>query len=288
VKKSVTLRAFPASMPTGQRLEMAADAGFDGVEVNLEPGEDYDLTSSEQELDQLRRLVDRADLQISAVYSRHQWLQPITSQNPDVRRQGRQIVTGLMRAATRLDVRTVLVLPGAVDNSLFAANPEIVPYRHAYEHALAGLRTLATEAETLDVTLAVENVWNKFLLSPLELRQFIDDVGSTHVKVYLDVGNVVRTGFPEDWIEILGSRIHAVQVKDFRRSVDNITGFVGLLQGDVNWPAVRDALQAIPYSGWITGEVLPAYRFWPEALIVETARAIDLIFANQADPDTKV
>jgi hexulose-6-phosphate isomerase len=274
-------------MSTAQRLYVAARAGFDGVEVNLEPGEDYDLTSSEQELDHLHRLADQAGLQISAVYSRDQWLQPITSQNPETRRQGREIVTGLVRAAARLDVRTVLVLPGAVDNSLFAADSEVVPYRHAYEHALAGLRTLAAEAEDLDVTLAVENVWNKFLLSPLEFRQFIDDVGSTHVRVYLDVGNIVRTGFPEDWIEILGSRIHAVQVKDFRRSTDNITGFVGLLQGDVNWPAVRDALQAISYSGWITGEVLPAYRFWPESLIVETARAIDLIFANKADPDGK-
>jgi L-ribulose-5-phosphate 3-epimerase len=279
MKKSISLRAFPAKMPTRQRLQLARDAGFDGVEVNLEPAEDYPLTCSDRDLDELRGSVDEAGLSISAIYSRQQWLHPITSLSEETRRSGERLISDLVRAASRLEVDTVLVIPGAVDNSLFAPEPEVVPYRHAYHRALKSLRVLALAAEQAGVTLAVENVWNKFLLSPIELAQFVDEVGSTHVQVYLDIGNVLRTGYPEDWIDILGSRIRAVQVKDFRRDVDTISGFVGLLQGDVDWPAVRNALARISYDGWITGEVLPAYRHWPETLIDETAHAINTIFS---------
>jgi hexulose-6-phosphate isomerase len=113
-------------------------------------------------------------------------------------------------------------------------------------------------------------------MSPLEMRDFIDSFQSEWVGAYFDVGNVLNFGFPEQWIRILGKRIKAVHVKDFRLSAGNIHGFVNLLEGDVNWPEVSKALKEINYQGFITAE-LPAYKFHPELLIFETAKALEAI-----------
>src|SRR5690606_34875711 len=125
--------------------------------------------------------------------------------------------------------------------------------------------------------LLVENVWNKFLLSPLEMARFVDDLDSPLAGVYFDVGNILRTGFPEHWIEILGARIKRVHFKDFRLAVDTLGGFVGLLEGDVNWPAVVQALRRIGYDSWVTAEVLPAYHYHGEQLVHETSMKMDAI-----------
>lgn len=278
MRKSITLRAFPESMPTVERLRIAREAGFDAVEVNLEPGMEFTLTSSGAELDRLASMVSTAGLEVSAVYNRQQWSHPINSLDAETRVRGRAIITGLVEAAARLGTRTVLVVPGVVDNSVFVDPPEIIPYQFAYDTSLEAMSELGGQAHAHGITLAVENVWNKFLLSPLEIRDFLTAVASPAVAMYFDVGNVRRTGHPQDWLDVLRDWVHAVQVKDFRCAVDNIDGFVGLLQGDVDWPQVRAALERIGYSGWITGEVLPAYTHYPERLVFETSAAIDTIF----------
>jgi hexulose-6-phosphate isomerase len=279
MRKSISLRAFPTGMPTLQRAQIARDAGFDGVEINLEPAEDVDLDSSPEELQSLRREIEALGLVVSAVYCRDQWHHPITSQNPATRQAGIRIVEQLVNAAAHLGADNVLVLPGAVDNRIFVNPPEIVPYAVAYQNAQAALRELAHgPAAANGVHLAIENVWNKFLLSPLEFARFIDEIESPWASAYFDVGNVLRYGFPDDWIRILGPRIVNVQVKDFRRDVDTLAGFVGLLQGDVDWPAVRLALEDIGYDRWLTSEVLPAYKFHSERLIYEASAAMDAIF----------
>jgi hexulose-6-phosphate isomerase len=267
-------------MTTTQRLALARDAGFDAVEVNLEPSEEFGPHSSSADLRRLRELVDVHGLGISAVYNRQQWFHPVNSVDPTTRTAGSDIVRRLVDAAQVLDVETVLVLPGVVDNGLFVDPPERIPYEVAYANAVTAMRTLGEQAAQARVTLAVENVWNMFLLSPLEFRAFLKEVGSPFVRMYLDVGNVRRTGFPEDWIRLLGGWIHAVQVKDFRCDVGSKEGFVGLLQGDVDWPAVRQALESVGYRGWITGEVLPAYTHHPDRLVFETRAAIESIFGG--------
>jgi hexulose-6-phosphate isomerase len=278
MRKSITLRAFPSEMNTRSRVDLARAAGYEGVEINLESGGEFRLESSESELTGLRRYIEAQGMQVSSVYNRQQWQYPITSQNPEVRRQGQAIVAGLVRAAAVLGTDAVLVVPGAVDNSLFASQPEIVPYDIAYRNAQAILSDAAhNSAERYQVYLAVENVWNKFLLSPLELARFVDDVNNPWVGVYFDVGNVLRTGFPEHWIPILGPRIKRVHFKDFRLAADNLTGFVNLLEGDINWPAVRAALRQIQYDSWVTAEVLPAYRYYGERLIYETSASLEAI-----------
>jgi hexulose-6-phosphate isomerase len=278
MRKSITLRAFPPAMNTRSRVDLARAAGYDGIEINLEPGGEYTLDSSENDLTDLRRYIEDQGMQISSVYSRQQWHYPITSQNPQTRQHGQAIIESLVRIASILGTDAVLVVPGTVDNSLFAPQPEIVPYDIAYRNAQACLREIAHNvAEPQQVYLAVENVWNKFLLSPLELARFIDEIESPSVGVYFDVGNVLRTGFPEHWIPILGQRLKRVHFKDFRLAADNISGFVNLLEGDVNWPAVREALKSIQYDSWVTVEVLPAYRYHGERLIYETRATLDVI-----------
>jgi len=284
MKKSITLRAFTPGTPTEKRLALAHEAGFAGVEVNLEPAEEYTLDATDQELMGLRRRVEVHGLTVSAVYCREQWRHPITSQNGETRQRGVAIIERLVHAATVLGTDAVLVVPGAVDNRIFVTPPEIVPYDIAYRTALETLQRLAHGiCAQAQVVIAVENVWNKFLLSPLEMARFVDEIASPWAGVYFDVGNVLRTGFPEHWIPILGERIRRVHFKDFRLGVDNLGGFVGLLQGDVDWPAVRLSLQSIGYQGWITGEVLPPYKFYGERLIFETSACMDAIWATNSN-----
>lgn len=278
MQKSITLRAFPPTMNTLERVELARRAGYQGVEVNLEPAEEYTLHSEERDLSRLRKEIEARGMSVSAVYSREQWKCPITSQSPETRKQGEWIIERLAWAANVLGTDAVLVVPGAVDNGIFVDPPEIVPYDVAYGNAQTTLREIAHKmSEQYSVYLAIENVWGKFLLSPLELAAFVDGIGSRWVGVYFDVGNVLRTGFPEHWIPILGSRIKRVHFKDFRQSIGNLHGFVNLLEGDVNWPAVRDALASIHYDSWVTAEVLPTYRYHSERLVQETSLSIDTI-----------
>jgi len=155
-----------------------------------------------------------------------------------------------------------------------------VPYDLAYERAHAFIAAALPLAAQHRVHLAIENVWNKFLLSPLEMRAFVDSFGSEWVGSYLDIGNVLATGYPEHWIPILGPRLRRVHFKDFRRAVGTIHGFVELLSGDANWPAIVAALRAAGYSGWIAAEMIPPVPFYqhhPEVLITNTARAMEAI-----------
>lgn len=284
MRKSITLRAFPSEMDTLSRIRLARDAGYDGVEINLEPDEEFTLESSEEELRQLRHAVAAAGMTFSSIYCRQQWQYPISSQNPECRSRGREIIVSLVKAASILNAEAVLVVPGAVDNSLFSSEPEIVRYDDAYTTVQAVLRDLGhtTLDAYQDVYLALENVWNKFLLSPLEFARFVDEINHPRIGIYFDVGNVMRTGFPEHWIRILGQRIKRVHFKDFRLSVDNVGGFVSLLEGDVNWPAVCESLRAIGYDSWITVEVVPQYRYYGEQLIYETGRKLDAILQSQS------
>ncbi|NIN65343.1 MAG: TIM barrel protein, partial [Anaerolineae bacterium] len=173
---------------------------------------------------------------------------------------------------------TVLVVPGGVDNSVLAPEPEIVPYTIAYQNVQTVLRELVrTECERYSVYLAAENCPNKFLLSPLEFARFLDEIDCTWVKAYFDVGNVMPYGFPEDWIPIIGQRIKGVHFKDIRLSTGNGTCATPLLAGDVNWPAVQEALASIRYDSWVTAEVFPPYRYHGERLIYETSASMDAI-----------
>ncbi len=156
----------------------------------------------------------------------------------------------------------------------FLPEAEVIPYDLCFEHACEGLRRILPIAEEAGVVICIENVWNKFLLSPLEMRDFIDSFNSEMVGVYFDVGNVLLTGYPEQWIRILGKRIRRLHVKDFKRSIGTVDGFVDLLEGDVDFQKVKEALVDIGYDGYVTAEILPFESGRPE----KTAKAMKQIF----------
>lgn len=276
MRKSITLRSFPAHLDTAGRVEMAARAGFQGVEVNLEPSEEYSLESTDRELLALRKCVEDAGLAVSAANSREQWKYPITSADRETRARGKQVIERLLRSAATLGAGAVLTIPGGVDLGLFAAKPEIVRYDDAYKRSLDALRELAHEtAERCEVYMAVENVWNKFLLSPLEFAEYVDQFKSPWVRAYLDVGNMVLYGYPQDWIRTLGRRTVKVHFKDFKFEKGR-TEWTALREGQIDWPAVMRAFREVGYTGTASVE-LPG---GDEAYLREVSRRVDLILSG--------
>lgn len=259
-------------------MRMAKEAGFDGFEPAFNEKGPISLESTEAELQGYRKLADDIGIELASLASGLYWQYPMTAEDPAIRAKSLEITRAQLKAAKALGVDAILVVPGYVQ----AFNPKEtpVPYDVAYDRALAGLKSLAPYAEELGVTIGVENVWNKFLLSPLEMRDFIDKIGSPCVKAYFDIGNVIQTGFPEQWIDILGSRIVRCHCKDYKASVGTLSGFVDLLAGDVNYPAVMEALARIGYDGYITAE-MGAYKHHSDLIVYNTSAAMDRIFGRK-------
>ena len=207
------------------------------------------------------------------------WNYSLTSNNKETRNYAKDIVKKQLESAALLGADTILVIPGAVGVD-FIKDSEIVSYEKAYEYSLSALNELKDYAKKLNITIAIENVWNKFLLSPLETRDFIDKIDSPFVGSYLDVGNLIYIGYPEQWIRILGSRIKKVHVKDFNRSVGNLSGFVELLSGDVNFPEVMKALNDIGYDDYLIGE-LSGYKYYKNQVIFNGAASMDKIIKSK-------
>jgi L-ribulose-5-phosphate 3-epimerase len=160
------------------------------------------------------------------------------------------------------------------------SKPEIDP-DVCWDRALAGVRAAVPEAEDLGVTICIENVWNTFLLSATEMRDFIDAAGSKRVGAYFDPANVIKYGVPDQWVRVLGKRIKRIHFKDFRRNVGNLDGFVHLLEGDLNYPGLMAALKGIRYNGYVTAEIFPyANGLW-ESQIWSTSVAMDFILGRK-------
>jgi hexulose-6-phosphate isomerase len=226
-------------------------------------------------------LAEKHGLELSGLMSFLYWGANAASADTTMRAKAAKILHRQIECAQILGIDTILAVPGAVGVD-FIPGAEVVRYDTAYERATEFLKTALPLAEKAGVTIAVENVWNKFLLSPLEMRAFVDQFGSSHVGVYFDVANTMAFGYPEHWIEILGSRIKRVHFKDYRRNVATVDGFCDLLSGDVDWPAVMAALRKVGYEGWVAAEMIPPVPFYkhaPEVLIHNTSRAMDAIFS---------
>ncbi len=265
-------------MSTLERVKLAKQAGYDAVELNLETGLDVHPALTDREIQAVGQAVRDMGMGFSSIYSREQWKYMISSGEAARRQQAEAIVKRLIEVAGLLDIGAVLVIPGAVDDSLFGKEPEIVPYDVVYERVQETLQRLLPLAADANTILAIENVPSKFLLSPLEMARFVDEIGHVNLGVYFDVANAMPNGFPEHWLRILGARITRIHVKDYRLDIGGLKGFTGLLQGDINWPAVVSAIQEIGYDSYITSEVLPAYKYHGERLIYETSMAISAIF----------
>ncbi|HEY3332246.1 MAG TPA: sugar phosphate isomerase/epimerase family protein [Capsulimonadaceae bacterium] len=251
--KSISQWAFKPDRSPLEVFQLAAQHGFPAVELAVaETGPiGLDITR-----DQCREIVNAASsngIQIASLASGLGWHYPVTTADEVKRERGIQILARSLEIGSWLGVDALLVVPGGVGVD-FIPGYGVTSYDLAYANASSAMLELAPVAEKFGVALAIENVWNKFLLSPLEMRDFIDHAGSPFVGSYFDVGNVLVNGYPEQWINILGSRIKRIHFKDFKRAIGNIDGFCDLLDGDVDYPAVIAALNRIGYDGPVTAE----------------------------------
>ena len=277
MKKGISIWAF-----TDPSLEncfrLAKQAGYDGVEVALAETGALRLDSTKEEILQIKQLAETTGVELYSVASGLYWSYPLTANDPVIQQKAIEICRRQLDAAALLGCDTILVIPGQVGS--LDGSGEVVPYDVAYDRAFSVITQLALYAEEKKVTIAIENVWNKFLLSPLEMRNFIDSIGNPYVKAYFDVGNVVKDGYPDQWIHILGERIAKVHFKDYKATVGTLDGFVDLLNGSVDYPAVITALEDVGYDGWVTAEVFP-YTHSPETLLYTSSAAMDAILSKK-------
>lgn len=279
MKKGISIWSF-TEPDLKKCFALAKDAGFDGVEVALDEKGLVSLESSKEDILSVKKMANDAGIELYSVASGLYWTYNYTSDDEAIREKAKEITKKQLQVASWLGCDTILVVPGAV-NVAFEQGSPVVPYDIAYERALCALKELAPVAESLKVSIGIENVWNKFLLSPLEMRNFIDTVGSEYVGSYFDVGNVVYCGYPEHWINILGDRIKKVHFKDYRYSVGSLDGFVDLLAGDVNYVGVMEAFKGIGYNNWVTAEMIPPYKQYSETIIYNTSNSMDKILGRK-------
>lgn len=244
---------MPADWSLEQVFSEAEKAGFEGVELAL-GSSGITMDTTEEELTSVKALANKYNITLYSVACSMYFTTPFTSDDPDIRREAKRIARKQLDIAAALGCETVLIVPGVV-SCAWMPQIGVTPYDVAYTRALEAMRELALYAEEKNVIIGVENVWNRFLLSPLEMRDFIDKVASDCVGAYFDAGNVLLFGHPEHWVKVLGKRIKKVHIKDFKVQVGNLSGFVPLLEGDLDFRLLMDALREIGYDGWITPEV---------------------------------
>lgn len=279
MKKGINIWSFSGDRSISDCIQLAKKAGFDGIELSLNETGELGLHTTEKEVQEIASRLADAELEIAGLATGLYWSYPMTSESLIVREKAVDVCKKQLELAASLGVDTILVIPGAVGVD-FIPGSEVTDYEYAYERALESIAKLVPFAEQAGVSIGIENVWNKFLLSPLELRSFIDELNSSYVGSYFDVGNALQNGYPEQWIRILGHRIKKVHFKDYRRQAGGLHGFVDLLAGDVNYPAVMEALQAIGYDNYVTAEMIPPYTHYSEQIIFNTSNAMNVILGR--------
>lgn len=282
MKKGISIWSFPPEMEINDCIKMAKEAGFEGIELALNETGAMSLDSEEKEIQGYKKMAEDVGIEITSLATGLYWSYSLTSGDEKIRNKAKEVVKKQIDAAAILGVDTILVVPGAVGVD-FLPSSEIVDYDVAYDRALEGIKELAPYAESKKVAIGLENVWNKFLLSPLEMRDFIDKVASQYVGAYLDVGNVIYCGYAEQWVKILGKRIKKVHFKDYRKNVGTGDGFVDILSGDVNYPAVMEELVKIGYNSYVIAEMLPPapfYKYYSDQIVYNTSKSMDRILGR--------
>lgn len=235
IERAVLISMLPKELSYLDQFKLAVDVGFHSMEART--------VDDDAEAEKIKDAADKAGLRIHSVMNMSHWKDPLSSPDPA---QVDACVRGMrasMRQAKIYNADTVLLVPAVVR--------EDTTYEQAWERSQKEIRKLIPEAEAHDVIIAVEEVWNKFLLTPRDFAQYVDEFNHPLVKAYFDVGNIVHYGVPEQWIRTVGSRIVKVHLKDYARA----KGFVGLGEGDVNWPEVQKAFAEVGYEGIATVEL---------------------------------
>ncbi len=226
-----------------EKLALLKELGYDGVEIP---------SPTTLDLEALRAASEKTGIRVHGVVNSYHWRYPLSHPDPAVRSRCRKALEQSLRDAHFLGASSVLLVPAVVRKD--------IPYDEAYRRSQAEIRKVLPLAEELKVRILLENVWNNFLLSPLEFARYVDEFESDWVGVYFDVGNVVVYGWPQHWIRILGKRIGKLDIKAFSRRIARSEGLskgfrVPIGEDDCDWPEVRKELIALDYRGWCTAEV---------------------------------
>jgi hexulose-6-phosphate isomerase len=241
IRKAVLISMLPKDLSYAERFALARASGFEGIEMQT--------IARPEEAAEIREAATKTGLRVHSVMNMDHWRLPISSADPDVVSRSVAGMETSLRNAALWGADTVLLVPAVVDAA--------TPYRQAYERSQRVIRErLLPMARDLKVIIAVEEVWNKFLLSPMEFARYVDEFESPWLKAYFDVGNVVLYAYPQDWIRTLGSRIVKIHLKDF--NFDRPNGrftWKAIGEGDIDWIEVRRALSDVGYKGYVTTEV---------------------------------
>ncbi|MEZ6134001.1 MAG: sugar phosphate isomerase/epimerase family protein [Pirellulaceae bacterium] len=285
MKKSINLWAFPypEKMSLRECLQLAKDAGFDGIELNYDLENDLSPKATTQDYTAIRKMADEIGIAISGLCSFLFWPYPLTSNDPAERARGMELAGLMTDAAHDLGVENLLVVPGAV-HMPWREDHDPTPNDICDQRARAAIAKLLPKAEKLGVYLNIENIFfNGYLLSPFEMIDFVDSFESEHVRVHFDTGNIMEYQFPEHWIPMLGKRIKNVHLKEYtKKGTDHsLEAFRPLLDGTTNWPAVLAAFENVNYEGYLTFEYFHAYQHFPEALIFQTSDSLDRMLGRK-------
>lgn len=275
MKQGYSFFSFSGDIDMKEYLAECSEAGYDGVELVINDCGALTMDSSEKAILEVKRMVDDFGLEIISVGASIIWNYNVASDDPIIRRKSKEIVEKQLLTAALLGADSILVIPGVVGSDF--ASGKVIPYERAYDNSQEVLSSIIPFARDCKVSIAIENVWNKFLLSPLEMRRFIDEINSPFLGAYFDTGNILYIGYPDDWIRTLGNLIKKVHFSDFKRGGGTLASFCNLLEGDVDYKSVMNALRDIGYNDYVTLEMFPNYPVFPKQTIKSGKLAMDLI-----------
>ena len=240
IKKAIMWSTVGVKGSVAEKMKIIKDSGFEGVEM-----------ISHMNVDEVLKARDETGLHIPSVCGAKHWAKPLSHPDAAVREEGLEGLKQCLRDAKRFGASSVLLVPGVVNKD--------ISYADAYKRSQEEIRKAIPIAEELGVKIAIENVWNHFLLSPLEAARYVDEFNSPFVGWHFDVGNIIHYGWPEQWIRILGKRIVQLHIKEYSRTKSDKEGKwagfrVQLLEGDANWPTVIKAVDEIGFRGWAITE----------------------------------
>jgi L-ribulose-5-phosphate 3-epimerase len=290
MKKSINLWAFPypQKMTLKECFALAAEAGFDAVEINYALEGDLSPQASAADIEAIGQSASSAGIAISGVCSFLYWPYSLTANDPERRKKGLELAGKMIDAASLLGTENLLVVPGAV---FIPWLKEMEPVANAacYERSKAAIEKLLPQADKHKIYLNVENIFaNAFLMSPQEMVQFVDSFQHDRVKIHFDTGNIMQYQFPQHWIPVLGKRIKNIHFKEYnqRSGEFNLEAFRPLLDGTTDWPAVMAALEKTGYDGYLTFEYFHPFQHWPEALVYQTSAALDRMLGRAVKTKT--
>jgi len=263
LKKAVYVSMLPKELGYLDKFKLALDVGFQGIEIGT--------ISAPAVADEIKEASTKTGLKIHGVMNADHWRYPLSSADPEVVNKSVAGMETSLRNAKLWGADVVLLVPGVV-------NPE-TGYKDAWTRSQKVIKErILPLAQELKVVVGMEEVWNKFLLSPLEMARYCDEFNSPWVKAYFDVGNMLFYGYPQDWIRTLGPRIARVHVKDFKLDrKESKYAWTNLGEGDVDWPEVRKALAEVKYEGWVTTEISGG----DAAYLKDVVARLDRFFAGQ-------